>query len=133
MLLADYLFTLPIYQLLDMYEMLYQPDVPMQLDEEEYRAAIRDYWDNPANWDELVSALSTTERQTMTRLALHEHCPINAFMEELSGLGLLILYRARNRYEVPDDIRQQLLERLPNLSDMAAMQSEDDGEGTASI
>jgi hypothetical protein len=133
MMLADYLVTLPKYTLADMYDTLYQPDVPIRLTEDEYRAAITDYWNTPAHWETMVEALSSSERKTMTRLALHERCPIDAFMEELSGLGLLILYRERNRYEVTDDIRLHLLERLPSLHDFSRLQIEDDGEGNASI
>jgi hypothetical protein len=133
MMLADYLVTLPKYTLADLYDTLYQPATPHRLSEEEYRAGITDYWNTPAHWDTMIDALSTTERQTMIRLALHERCKIDAFMEELAGLGLLILYRERNRYEMPDDVRLEMLERLPSLRDFARAPGEDDGEGNASI
>jgi hypothetical protein len=133
MMLADYLLTLPPYTLADMYDTLYQTNTPLHLTEAEYRVGITDYWNTPDHWDRMIAALSTTERQTMTRLALHERCAIDAFMEELSGLGLLILYRERNRYEMPDDVRVELLARLPSLQDLAHTPAEDDGEGNASI
>jgi hypothetical protein len=124
MMLADYLHTLPTHALADIYDTLYSPGVPVLLSEEGYRNAITDYWNDPDHWKELVEALSPSERQRMTRLALHERCPIDAFMEELSQLGLIALYRESNRYELFDDIRVQLLERLPSIQDLLEAQGQ---------
>lgn len=133
MMLADYLHTLPSHALVDMYDSLYQPGVPVLLSEEGYRNAITDYWKDPSHWNELVEALSPFERQRLTRLALHERCPIDAFMEELSQLGLIALYRESNRYELFDDIRLHLLERLPSLSDLLGAQGRSDEDGLSGI
>lgn len=133
MMLADYLHTLPSYALADIYDMLYQPGVPVLLSEEGYRNAITDYWNDPSHWNELVEALSPSERQRLTRLALHERCPIDAFMEELSQLGLVALYRESNRYELFDDIRVHLLERLPSLRDLLQAQEKNGADGVTGI
>lgn len=133
MMLADYLLTLPVYELADIYDLLYQPDVPHKLTEADYRASILAYWDDPDHWNRFVTALSPVERQTVTRLALHERHPIDAFLEDLSALGWLILHRTANRYEIPDDVRVSLLERLPTLHDRLQAQERPDEDGTAPV
>jgi hypothetical protein len=129
MMLADYLLMLPRHTLADIHDALYPADKPAPpLSEEGLRAAIADYWDTPAHWDELILALSPSERRQITRIALQENCPIDAFLEELSNLGLLMLHREQNRCELPDDVRIALLERLPSLEDMlkAQVQGQDE-------
>lgn len=133
MMLADYLHTLPSHALADIYDTLYQPGVPVLLSEEGYRNAITDYWNDPSHWNELVESLSPFERQRITRLALHERCPIDAFMEELSQVGLIALYRESNRYELFDDTRIQLLERLPSLKDLLEAQGHSGADGVTGI
>ncbi|MBL0389229.1 hypothetical protein JJB07_21790 [Tumebacillus sp. ITR2] len=130
MMLADYLHTLTLYHLADLYDTLYQPDVPHFYTEDEYRESVLAYWSNPQNWDAMVASLSSTERQILTRLALQERCQIDAFLEELSNLGLVILHREVNRFEVPDDVRVELLERLPSLQDrLSALETEAEDGG----
>lgn len=133
MMLADYLHTLPPHALADIYDTLYQPGVPVLLSDEGYRNAITEYWSTPSHWNDLVEALSPTERQHITRLALHERCRIDAFMEELSQLGLIALYRESNRFELFDDIRVQLLERLPSLSDLIRAQEKSSEDGSTGV
>jgi hypothetical protein len=133
MMLCDYLRTLPVSHLFDIFETLYQPETKVELSEAELRERIVAYWEDPAHWDEFVAALSPFERRAMTRLALHERCRIDAFMEELASLGLLLLYREQNRYEMPDDVRVQLLERLPSLRDLLGAQQAGDEDGAAPV
>lgn len=133
MLLAEYLHTLPPYHLADLYDTLYQPQEPHAYSEDEYRQAIVGYWSNPRNWEELVAALSPTERQTLTRMALQERCQIDAFLEELSALGLVILHRELNRFEVPDDVRLSMLEYLPRLQDRIDAHELADENGAAPV
>ncbi|TCP52370.1 hypothetical protein EV586_11147 [Tumebacillus sp. BK434] len=133
MMLCDYLRTLPPSHLYDLYETLYLPQTKVTLSEAELCEQIVTYWDDPAHWDRFVRALSPFERRAMTRLALHERCPIDAFMEEAASLGLLILYREQNRYEMPDDVRVQLLARLPSLGDLLGAHEPGDADGTAPV
>jgi hypothetical protein len=125
-LLADYLHTLPVYKLADLYDTLYSPESPVSLSEREYRDAINAYWEDPVHWQELVNALSPTERRTLIRLVLQERCQIDAFLEDLSDLGLVILDRQANRFALPDDIRATLLEYLPSLQDLLPSSPPDD-------
>jgi hypothetical protein len=133
MMLADYLLLLSSHELTDLYDTLYGQDTPDILSDEQIRGAILRYWSDPARWDEMVAALSPTERQMVTRLALGERCPINAFLEELNGFGLIILHREQNRYELADDVRVYLLERLPNLHDRSAAQEDGTTDGSAPV
>ncbi|ASS76769.1 hypothetical protein CIG75_18705 [Tumebacillus algifaecis] len=133
MMLRDYLRTLPQSHLFDLYETLYQQETNVHLTEVELCEEIVAYWESPAHWDEFVAALSPFERRAMTRLALHERCRIDAFMEEAATLGLVILYREHNRYEMPDDVRVQLLERLPSLRDLLRAEPEGDADGTTPV
>jgi hypothetical protein len=133
MLLSEYLHTLPLYHIADLYDTLYQPSVPHAYTEDEYREAVAAYWSNPENWDALVAALSVTERQTLTRLALQERCEIDAFLEELSSLGLVVLHREVNRFQVPDDVRVRVLERLPSLEDRLRAQELAGEDGAAPV
>ncbi|PWK09662.1 hypothetical protein [Tumebacillus permanentifrigoris] len=133
MLLSEYLHTLPLYHIADLYDTLYQPSVPHAYTEDEYRQAVVSYWNNPQNWDALVGALSVTERQTLTRLALQERCEIDAFLEELNSIGLVVLHREVNRFVVPDDVRVWLLERLPSLQDRLQAQEQADPDGTTPV
>ncbi|KEO81533.1 hypothetical protein [Tumebacillus flagellatus] len=133
MMLAEYLHTLSLYHLADLYDTLYQPDVPHFYTEDEYRNAVAAYWSNPQNWDRMIASLSPGERQTLTRLALQERCEIDAFLEELSSLGLVILHREVNRFQVPDDVRVELLERLPSLQDRLAGLEEEAEDGGAPV
>lgn len=133
MMLCDYLLTLPSSHLYDLYETLYSPETKVNHTDAQLREQIVAYWEDSAHWDEFVKALSPFERRAMTRLALHERCRIDAFMEEAASLGLLILYREQNRYEMPDDIRVRLLERLPSLGDLLVAQEPGDADGTAPV
>ena len=125
MLLRDLLLTLPNETLADIYEMLYSPSEPGSLSVTQYRRAIADYWEDAAHWDELVNALSVTERQALVRLALGGKCRIDVFVEELE--------RERNRIVVPDDVRAWLLERLPSLEERLAAGEEQDEDGATPV
>ena len=133
MLLRDLLLLLPEETLGDIYETLYEPSEPGSLTFAQYRRAIAAYWQQAAHWDELIRALSVTERLAMVRIALGERCRIDAFVEELSGLGIVVLERERNRILVPDDVRVSLLERLPNLQDRLAAAEEQDENGATPV
>lgn len=129
MLLADSLLLLPRHTLADIHDTLFPRDTPATpLTEDQLRAEIATYWNTPAHWAELLAALSPSERRQMTRIALLERCPIDAFLEELASLGVLILHREQNRCELPDDVRFHLLERLPSLQDrLNAVEDGDEG------
>lgn len=129
MLLADHLLLLPRHTLADIHDTLFPPDTPAApLSVEHLRAAISAYWNTPAHWEELLTALSPSERRQMTRIALQEKCPIDAFLEELASLGVVILHREQNRCVLPDDVRFHLLERLPSLRDrLGAVEDGEDG------
>ena len=133
MLLRDLLLTLSGETLADIYDMLYAPSRPGSLSVAQYRRAIADYWEDAAHWDELVNALSIAERQALVRLALGEKCRIDVFVEELGGLGIVVLERERNRIEVPDDVRAWLLERLPSLEERLAAREEQDEDGATPV
>jgi len=131
LLLVEALKLLSSQTLADIFDTLYQPSEVEVLTDNEYRSAIVDYWSRTQHWNELVVALSVPERQALTRLALGEKHPIDPFVEQLSELGLLLLHRERNHYLMPDDVRAQLLERLPSLQQrLAADASLDDDDRT---
>jgi hypothetical protein len=132
-LLRDLLLTMPSENLADIYDVLYEPTEPGSLSVAQYRRAIADYWEDAAHWDELVNALSVTERQALVRLALGEKCRIDVFVEELSGLGIVALERERNRIVVPDDVRVWLLERLPSLEERLSAREEQDEDGATPV
>ncbi|MCX7572073.1 hypothetical protein OS242_19225 [Tumebacillus sp. DT12] len=127
MLLADTLLLLSRHTLADIHDTLFPNDTPVApLSEEQMRAEICAYWNTKAHWEDLLNALSPSERRQMTRLALQERCPIDAFLEELASLGVVMLHREQNRCELSDDVRFHLLERLPSLHDR--LQATEDGE-----
>jgi len=132
MLLRDALLLLPDETVADIYDTLYQPEEPEDLPPAENRALICKYWAYPQHWNELVVALSVPERQALTRIALGERYPIDPFLEQLSDLGLVMISRDHNRFFVPDDVREQLLERLPSLRDRIGAIDEEPG-GTTGV
>lgn len=133
MMLNEYLLTLPTYALADMYDELYKPGVRVHLSDEGYRRAITEYWEDAGNWNEFVAGLTPTERKMLLRLALQAKIPINAFMERLADLGVLMLQREANRYGMPDDVRWQMLERLPSLQERMEGLEQGDEDGSAPV
>lgn len=133
MILRDALRQMSLDQLRELYRTLYHPEEMPALTETELCQQIESFWDNPAHWEELIAALSPTERRAMIRLALQERCQIDAFLEEMSALGLVVLYRDHNRYQLPDDVRYKLLERLPSIGDLLSAKRQGDEDGIAPV